>query len=307
MKWDGKQVLVIGGAGFLGSQLVRRLLEKNADVTVFDNFSTGKREYIPSECRLIEGDISAKNPLDSVHDIDYVFHFGSPASIILFNKNPEICAYTTLNGFINVLEWSKQNSIEKVVYPSSGSVYGNTPLPQHEDMEPKPANLYGVYKLICERIAKSYSETVPSSGLRIFAGYGPSEDHKGGFASVVTLFLNSIIKSKQPIVYGDGTQSRDFVYIEDIIQAVLTVAENDIKGSVVNVGSGKAYQFNDIISIINNLLGKDTKPIYINKPVNYLENTQADITRMKNLLHIYPLDLKDGLKNYLSQKGIIGE
>ena len=305
MKLEGMRILAIGGAGFLGYHLTRKLLAENAEVIVLDNFSNGRRGYIPPACDLVEGDVSDKNSFDSIKDIDYIFHLGAPSSIILFNKSPMACANITIGGVVTVLEWAKTNAVKKVVYPSSGSVYGNTPFPQSEGMIPKPVNLYGVCKLACENIAKVYSEFIPSVMLRIFAGYGPFEDHKSEFASVATLFLNKIVKNEPPVIYGDGTQSRDFIYIDDVVRAFLSSLEKDVEG-VINVGSGKPYKFNDVIDIINNLLGKEIRPVYVDKPVNYLENTQADITKMENLLNIKPLLLESGLERYLLQKGLVG-
>jgi len=304
MKLEGKRILVIGGAGFLGYHLTRKLLAENAEVIVLDNFSDGRKEYIPPACDLVEGDVCDKNSFAQIKDIDYIFNLGSPSSIILFNKNPMACANITVGGFVTVLEWAKANGVKKVVYPSSGSVYGNTPLPQSEEMTPKPANLYGVCKLACENIAKIYSN-IPSVMLRVFAGYGPFEDHKGEFASVVTLFLNKIVKNESPVIYGDGTQSRDFVYIDDVVQAFLSSLEKGVEGAI-NVGSGKPYKFNELTDIINSLLGKEIEPVYVDKPVNYLENTQADITKMENLLNVKPLLLESGLERYLLQKGLVG-
>jgi UDP-glucose 4-epimerase len=200
------------------------------------------------------------------------------------------------------MELAVENSCRKVVYPSSGSVYGEAFPPHSEEVTPKPVNLYGIAKLTCERIAHYYSRVkdVKSVGLRIFAGYGPGEGHKKEFASPVTIFLNSILNDESPIVFGDGTQSRDFVYIDDVVEAIIRCAERDTP-PIINVGSGKVYPFNDVIRLINELLGKDIRPKYVAKPVNYLEITQADITLMKNILEITPLDLKEGLKKYLKQ------
>lgn len=305
MRWSGKKVLITGGAGFIGSHLARDLLKENAEIIILDNFSSGKRENVPSNCKVIEADAADKKSLDKIKDIDYAFHFGAPPSVVLFNKNPEVCVHSTVCGFLNILEWGKRIGIKKLIYPSSGSVYGNTSLPQSEDMQPKPANLYGICKLTCELVAKKYSEEVPSVGLRIFAGYGPGEEHKGDFASVITLFLYSIARGKPPIVYGDGTQSRDFVYIDDVVKSIRASAERNVKNEIINVGSGKAHTFNEVVNLINRLLNKNVKPVYINKPPNYLENTLADIRKMKQVLNVKPLDLENGLKEYLTHFSLI--
>lgn len=302
MNWKGKEVLVTGGAGFIVFHLTRRLFLEGAHVTVLDDFSYGKKENIPSNCNTVVGDVSNGQSLNRIKEMDYIFHFGAPSSVILFNKNPRARIHSTVCGFVNILEWGKRVEVKKLIYPSSGSVYGDAPPPQSENVPPKPKNLYGICKLTCELLAKKYSE-VPSVGLRIFAGYGPGEEHKGDFSSVITLFLNSILKNEPPVVYGNGTQSRDFVYIDDVIGSILTAAEREVNGEIINVGSGKAYSFNEVVSTINHLTGKNIEPVFVNKPANYLENTLADVKRMKELLGVNPLDLEEGLKRYL--QGVI--
>lgn len=300
MKWINERILVTGGAGFIGSHLVRRLLDEKAEVVVLDNFSEGKRQNIPEGCSVVKGDIRNRKALDEVGPVGYVFNFGAPSSIILFNSRPVASVDITVCGFLNILEWAKDVKVKKIVYPTSGSVYGSTPVPQSEEDQVMPMNLYGISKLTCEHIARLYSNRLKIIGLRIFAGYGPGEEHKGDFASPVTLFLKFITKDRRPIVYGNGAQSRDFVYIDDVVEAIIRSAERDVVG-IVNVGSGKAYSFNEVVACINQSLHKNIEPKYIDKPVNYLEKTLADITRMKEVLDLTPLDLKEGLYRYLQR------
>jgi len=304
MRWSNKRVLLTGAAGFIGSNLLRRLTELGAEVVAVDNLSIGTKEnikFFAGELYLL--DVSERRFVELMkkHDFDFIFHFGAPSSVILFNKDPEKTFRETISGFLNIMEVAVETECRKVIYPSSGSVYGGVPPPQSEDTIPKPINLYGIAKFTCEEIANYYSQTkgVRSVGLRIFAGYGPGEDHKGEIASPVTIFLKSVLKDKNPIIFGSGTQSRDFVYIDDIIEAIMRCAERDVP-SIINVGSGKAYSFNDVIKLINELLGKSVKPKYVLKPVNYLEKTQADTTLMTKALAINPLGLEEGLKKYVS-------
>jgi len=299
MKWIDERILVTGGAGFIGSHLVKRLVDEKAEVVVLDNFSEGKKHNIPEGCSVVKGDIRNRKALDEVGPVGYVFNFGAPSSIVLFNKRPVDCVDITICGFINILEWAKDVKVKKVVYPTSGSVYGSAPVPQGEEDRVLPMNLYGIAKLTCEHVARLYSGKISIVGLRIFAGYGPGEEHKGDFASPITLFLKSIIEDKRPLVYGNGTQSRDFVYIDDVVEAVIRSVERDVVG-IVNVGSGKAYSFNEVIDCINQSLGRNIKPIYVDKPVNYLEKTLADTRKMREILDLNPLTLKEGLRKYLT-------
>jgi UDP-glucose 4-epimerase len=305
MKWSDKLVLLTGAAGFIGSHLLRRLMKLGAEVIAIDDLSVGVKEnisFFDGEFYLL--DVSRR---DFVHlmkryDFDFIFHFGAPSSVILFNRDPEGMFRKTVSGFLNVMEVAVETTCKKIVYPSSSSVYGEVPPPQSEDAAPRPVNLYGIAKLTCERIADYYRRVrgIESVGLRIFAGYGPGEDHKGDIASPVTIFIKFILKGENPIVFGDGTQSRDFVYIDDVVEAIVQCAERDVP-PIVNIGSGKAYSFNDVVKLINELLGKNVKPKYVAKPASYLylEKTQADITLMKNVLQINPLDLEEGLKKYI--------
>ncbi|MCK5603573.1 NAD-dependent epimerase/dehydratase family protein [Candidatus Pacearchaeota archaeon] len=298
MKWSNKRVLITGGAGFIGSHLARRLLRDDAKVVILDNFSAGKKRKIPLGCDVIEGDVRDSNMINTIDHVDYIFNFGSPSSVILYNQEPNACIESTVCGFINILQWAIKVGVKKVVYPSSGSVYGATPPPQSENDNVFPMNLYGISKLSCEHVARIYSDRISTVGLRIFAGYGPGEEHKGSFASPVTIFLSSIMNDERPIVYGNGTQSRDFIYIDDIVESIIRSVEKDVLG-VINVGVGKSHNFNEVIEYINTLLNKDIRPIYIDKPVNYLEITLADIKKMKRLLDINPSSLEKGLQKYL--------
>lgn len=284
--------------------MARRLYHKNSEVIILDDFSFGRKDNIAFRCDVIEENVTDGNWMYKVRDVDYILHFAAPSSVVLFQKSPTKCLTDTIVGTFNVFEYAKQFNIKKVIFPSSSSVYGNTSLPQSETTPTMPTNLYGVVKLTCEHIAGLYSDIVPSVELRIFAGYGPGERHKGEIASVITLFTDAIARNSRPIIFGDGTQSRDFVYIDDIIEAILRSIENSFTG-IVNVGSGESRTFNEVVDLINFLLGKNIRPRFVEKPAQYFEHTLADITKMKNVLEISPTSLEDGLKKYLEVKGEI--
>lgn len=302
MKFSSKRFLITGGAGFIGSAVAKELYRKNSEIVILDDFSVGKKDNLPFEYSFVENNVSDQAWMNKINDIDYILHFAAPSSVVLFKKSQNKCITDTILGITNVFEYAKRFEVKKVVFPSSSSVYGNTPLPQSENTPTVPVNMYGVTKLACEYVARLYSDFVPSVGLRIFAGYGPGEAHKGEIASVITLFMDAIEKESKPIIFGDGTQSRDFVYIDDIVEAVLRSVENDFAG-IVNVGSGESHTFNEVVYSINGLLGKNIRPRYVDKPVHYFEHTLADIAKMKNTLGISPTSLKEGLKRYFEAKG----
>jgi UDP-glucose 4-epimerase len=302
MKYRNKRFLITGAAGFIGSHLAKQFARLGASVIAVDNFSCGKRENLNEvRCEIIETDVCDRNLSNKIKgEIDFILHFGSPSSIILFNQDPLRRFSETSLGFLNIIELAKTKGVEKVVFPSSGSVYGRTKPPQSEESKPCPVNLYGVAKLTCEAIAELYRDDVKSVSLRIFAGYGPGEYHKKDIASPITIFLTDMLNGKKPLIFGNGTQSRDFVYIDDIVKVILKTIELETP-PVLNVGSGKSYMFNEVIRLANELLGLDISPRYLGKPVNYLERTEADLTLLKRTLSFEPLSLQDGLKSYLNQ------
>jgi UDP-glucose 4-epimerase len=303
MKWNNKKVLVTGAAGFIGFNLLKRFIHLNAQVFAMDNFSSGKPIETLSKMpvNVINADVSLGKSFEKVpRDIDFLFHFGALSSIILFNRDPFFALSDTVCGLVNVFEFAKSFGAKKVVYPSSGSVYGTAPVPQSENSLPKPTNLYGITKLTCEKIALYNFGSVPSVGLRIFAGFGPGEEHKGDHASVVTIFLNYMLKNERPVIFGDGTQNRDFVYIDDVVDAIVASAEREISNTIVNVGTGRNLKFNDVVQTINQLLGKSIAPIYVPKPEKYFNYTLADTSKMREVLGITPRSPEEGIKEYLS-------
>jgi UDP-glucose 4-epimerase len=301
LNFSGKRFLVTGGAGFIGSTVAEKLYRENAEIVILDDFSVGRKANISFECDVIEANVADSNSMRDVGDVDYILHFAAPSSVILFNEDRNKCLTNTIVGLSNAFEYARTAHVKKIVFPSSGSVYGTAPMPQSETGSAKPMNLYGVAKLACENIARLYADDVDSVGLRIFAGYGPGDERKGNVASVVALFAAEMAKGSSPVIYGDGMQSRDFVYISDVIEAILRSVENDFSG-IVNVGSGESHTFNEVVDLINRLSGTNVHPKYVNKPVNYLESTKADITRMRAVLSISPTSLEDGLKKYLESR-----
>jgi UDP-glucose 4-epimerase len=297
-----KSILVTGGFGFIGKPLCEKLLEKNCEITILE-----KSKKIPDQfqslknLKIIIGNTQEKKLEKKIRgDFDYIFHFGAPSSIVQFkNKEFEMLGDSLL-GFLNVMKLAENLSVNKVVYPSSGSVYGYSKPPQKEKSALMTTNLYGVGKIGCENIASVYNK-IDSVGLRIFAGYGPDENHKKEYASPLSLFYKSISKNKPPLVFGNGKQSRDFVYIDDIVKCIISSAERKTP-KILNIGSGKSHTFIEVIQKINQHLQKKIEPKFVEKPENYLENTRADTSLMKKYLKVKPLNLDEGLKLYLAKK-----
>jgi UDP-glucose 4-epimerase len=305
MDWNGKKILITGISGFIGSNLGRELLKRGAKIHSIDNFSyinskTAKEKLnFLERVVMTEGDVSKKETWNLIpRDIEYVFHFAGPSSITLFKKDPEKCYLETVLGFWNALEFSKNNGVKKVVWPSSGSNYAGNEMPHKESIGVRPRNLYAAAKISCEGLASSYSDFVNSIGLRIFGGYGPGEEWKRDFGSVLYLFIRDYMRGKSPEIWGDGSQTRDFVYIDDVVKSIIKAAEIDYTG-VVNVGTGKSISFRDALNTIKKSLNAEIDPIFIPKEKNYVENLEADTTLMKNLFGIEPIKPEEGIKKFI--------
>ena len=298
-----KKILITGIYGFLGTHLAERLQFDNEIIGI--NQSNQNKDFELPDIKIIEGDISNKNTLESINtDIDLIFHFGSPTSVVLFKKDPIKYFDNTINGMKNILEFAKINSIKKLIYPSSGSVYANNSLPHDENVIPKPSNKYGIAKVECENLAKKYVDEVNSIGLRIFAAYGPGEEKKQNLSSVINLFMDDVSKNNVPVIFGDGKQTRDFIYIEDVITGILNSAELSQQG-IINIGSGISTSFNQIIEKISVQTGKEINPQYVRKELSYIDNLQADTKLMKSILKINPTSIDYGIKKFAQYLKII--
>jgi len=300
-----KKILITGIYGFLGKQLAIKLHDDNEIIGI--NLSN-KSKQLPKELddiSIIEGDVSENNTLEKISsDIDLILHFGSPTSVILFKKDPMKYFNNTINGMKNILEFAKKKSVQKLIYPSSASVYANNIPPHTENIIPKPSNQYGTAKVECENLAYSYYNTVNSIGLRIFAAYGPGEEKKQNLSSVINLFLEDVKNNKNPVIFGDGTQTRDFIYIDDVITAIINSIELSQQG-IINVGSGIPTSFNQIIEKIGNIVDKKINPVYVKKELNYVEKLQADTKLMENSLNIKPLSIEHGISQFAKYLNII--
>lgn len=290
-----KNILITGGFGFIGKSFIKRYFKFYKNIFILDNLQFSKIDNELLNIKntfFIKGDVRDKKIFAKIPNVNYILHLGSPSSIILFNKNPNECIDITINGFINILNFAKEKKIEKLIYPSSGSVYGKNDFPFNEKIEnPHPVNIYGKTKLACEYIAKIYENLFPIVGLRIFAGFGIEENHKKDFASVISIFIKKALNDEVIEIFADGHQTRDFVYIDDIIETINKLFELDFIG-ILNIGSGRSISFNEVINLIKKYF-KNLKVKYISKPINYLTHTKADITLYKKLFKKNPQEPKD--------------
>jgi UDP-glucose 4-epimerase len=278
----GKKVLVTGGAGFIGSNLVRTLSKDN-DVVVLDNLHTGRKENIEGAIadgtEFIKGD--AKDIKSLKGDFDQVFHLGIYSASPMYRENPNLVG-EVVHGMINILEYCKESKIP-LVFASTSSIYNGIEPPHREDVIPGVTDFYTEARIACERLGKLYANLydVNVSAMRFFSVYGYNDIGKGKYANLVTQFMVSLINGEQPIIYGEGEQRRDFVFVTDVVDALLKASSS--KGfNVYNVGTGKNYSLNEAMERLKKITGNKIEPKYIRMPVkNYVMTTLADPSKAK--------------------------
>ena len=297
------KVLVTGGAGFIGSNLVEELVRRGKNVTVIDNFSTGSMENLKSvrgKVKVIRASCS-KLPKLRLPRTELVFHVGIPSSSPMYRENPLLVG-EAINDFINVLEFAKKNH-SKIVYASTSSMYCRCPPPHREDMVSEPFDYYTEARIAMERLARVYHELydISSVGLRFFSVYGPHEESKGRYANVITQML---LSEKEFTIYGDGSQTRDFVYVDDVVRAIILAAEKGEGHLILNVGTGRETSFSEVASLIQKIKPLEIK--YAPNPIkNYVERTKADISLTRRKLNWTPVvKLEEGIKKTAEYYGI---
>ena len=285
ISYMSQKFLVTGGAGFIGSNLVERLVEEGNKIIVVDNFHTGNvsnLKHLKNAINIIHTSCS-EIPMDI--EVDGIFHLGIYSSSPMYKKDPSLVG-KVINDFIRIMEIAKRNGC-RVVFASTSSLYNGNPIPFREDMEIKVTDYYTEARYAIERLAELYHNlhNVESIGLRLFSVYGEREEFKGKYANLVTQFLWAMRKGEKPVIYGDGTQTRDFIYVGDAVEAFIRAMESDIEFDVFNVGTGKNYNLNELVKMLNDALSTDIEPLYIDNPVkNYVHDTLADTKKARKEL-----------------------
>ena len=300
-----KKCLVTGGAGFIGSNLSRFLANIGANVTVVDNFSTGRRsnalDFQGLGINLIEADISEQEQTSEYFaDIDYVFHQAAVPSVPRSIAEPLLTNNSNVNGTLAVLENSRLNNVTKVVFAASSSAYGDTEvLPKEVSMNPSPLSPYAVQKLSGEMYCKTYFDNfgLRTTSLRYFNVYGPYQDPNSEYSAVIPIFVKRALSNEPITIYGDGTTSRDFTFIEDVIQANLRAAlSTKSDGHVVNVAYGEKFTLTDLANKIIDSLGSNSMIEYSDFRKGDVLHSLADLSETKNLIDYNPeFDLSAGL------------
>jgi UDP-glucose 4-epimerase len=298
-------VLVTGGGGFVGSNLVRALLERGDEVRVIDNFSTGNRGNladVAGEIELVEGELrSYERVHNAVRGVEVVFHQGALPSVPRSVQDPLTTGAVNVESTLNVLLAARDEGVRRVVFASSSSVYGNSgELPRVETAFPDPISPYAVSKLAAERYCVSFSRVyeLETVALRYFNVFGPRQDPTSEYAAVVPRFITAVRAGLPVPVYGDGRQSRDFTYVENVVWANLLAADADaVNGSVLNVATGRATSVNELAEIIGELLELPVEKEYLPERAGDVYDSWADISEARRLLGYEPrVSLEEGLR-----------
>jgi UDP-glucose 4-epimerase len=356
------RILVTGGAGFIGSNLANALShgiqnsshypaeqqlesqgvnrindernDKSNEVIALDDLSLGIPSNLSKDVKLVKGSVMDYDlVLELGKDCDYIFHQAALSSSPMFLDDPRKGIDTNVMGFMNVMESAKRNKVKRVIYASSSSIYNGLPTPYKESVNVTPKTFYESAFYCREVIAQTYNLEygIESIGLRYFSVYGPNERHKGRFANNISQFIWDMAEEqKSPIIYGDGTQTRDFTFVDDVVRAnILAMGKQSNRSAsegsdddndnakehwrknilnsgfgVYNIGTGIQTSFNNIVEIVNKLLGTDIRPTYTKNPINnYVQHTLADISLARLELGYEPKwrNVEGGIKQLISQ------
>ncbi len=298
-------MLVTGGAGFIGSNLANALAADNDVIAVDDGYLgtpanlTDEVEYV--EASVVDGDFPT--------DVDVVFHLAALSSYAMHEDDPTRGARVNVEGFVNTVDRARRNGCDTVVYASTSSIYGSRTEPSPEDMPVAVNTGYEASKLARERYAEYFANHYDMSmaGMRFFSvyqGYGGAEEHKGEYANVIAQFADDVANGESPVLYGDGTQTRDFTHVDDIVRGLELAGDHKLEG-VYNLGTGEAYDFNTVVDLINEELGTAVEPEYVENPIPdsvYVHDTCADPSKMRDATGWEPeIDFETGIERVCAQ------
>jgi UDP-glucose 4-epimerase len=299
--------LVTGGAGFIGSHLAEELVRRGHRVRVADSLITGKRRnlaHIPG-VDFLEGDLADLSVAQrAVAGMDYVLHQAAIPSVPRSVKDPITSNRANIDASLNVLVAARDAGVKRLVYAGSSSAYGNTPtLPKREDMPANPLSPYALQKLVAEQYGRMFTalygfEVVT---IRYFNVFGPRQDPGSPYSGVISLFSTALLDGRQPTIYGDGEQTRDFTYVANVVDGVLRACEaKRAAGEVINVATGGRISLNQLLRVMNGIVGTTLQAIYEEERAGDVKDSQADITKAKILLGYEPtVPLEEGLKHTL--------
>jgi nucleoside-diphosphate-sugar epimerase len=297
--------LVTGGAGFIGSHLVDRLVQRGHRVRVLDNFETGKHQNLADAMNridLVEGDVRNWETVQkALRDAAVVFHLAALGSVPRSVNDPLTTDQVNVRGTLNLLVAAREAKAKRFVFSSSSSVYGETAVvPQHEAQPCKPISPYGVTKLAGEQYCRVFWHTygVQTICLRYFNVFGPRQDPASQYAAAIPRFVSRLLRNEPPIIFDDGEQSRGFTYVDDVVDAnLLAAAIPEARGQAVNISAGSSVTVNQVVRELRALLGKDIEPVYAPARPGDIRHSLADIAAARQLLGYEPrVDFQEGLR-----------
>lgn len=299
--------LVTGGAGFIGSHLTEKLLQQGEEVVVLDNLSTGKMDNLQpvlDKLKFIKGDIRDPECLRRIMPgIDFVFHQAALRSVPLSVTDPVSFNEVNVSGTLNLLIAARDSKVKRVIFASSSSVYGDTVPLKKEEMPPRPVSPYAVSKVAGELYCSIFTHLygVETVVLRYFNVFGPKQDPDSQYAAVIPAFISRVLAGEQPLIYGDGLQSRDFTFVENVTAANIKAAKSDnVSGKVFNIACGKRYTLLELLDKINAFLGKEIKPKFLPPRQGDVRHTLADVSLAKRYLNAEPMvEFEQGLKELI--------
>ncbi|MFB6139741.1 MAG: NAD-dependent epimerase/dehydratase family protein [Halosimplex sp.] len=303
---NGRRVLVTGGAGFIGSNLANHLAEDN-EVLALDDCYLGTPENLDDAVEFVEGSVLDD---DLPTDVDVVFHIAALSSYAMHEDDPTRGARVNVEGFVNTVDQARQDGCDTVVYASTSSIYGDRTEPSPEDMPVTVNTGYEASKLAREKYAEYFANHYDMSiaGMRFFSVYQGMEDgaeeHKGEYANLIAQFADDIANGRRPEIWGDGTQTRDFTHVDDIVRGLELAADHELTG-VYNLGTGEQYSFDHLVDVLNEALGTAVDPVYEDNPIPedvYVHDTMADATKMREATGWEPrISFEEGVERVCSQ------
>ncbi|MDS0258441.1 NAD-dependent epimerase/dehydratase family protein [Haloarcula sp. S1CR25-12] len=303
---NGQRVLVTGGGGFIGSNLANSLAADN-DVVALDDGYLGTADNVSDDVEYVRASVLED---DLPTDVDVVFHLAALSSYAMHEENPTKGARVNVEGFVNVVEQARDDGCDTVVYASTSSIYGDRTEPSPEEMPVTVNTGYEASKLARERYAEYFHNhyDLSMAGMRFFSVYQGMEDgaeeHKGEYANLIAQFADDVANGRRPVIWGDGTQTRDFTHVDDIVRGLELAADHELTG-IYNLGTGEQYSFNTLVRRLNDALGTDVEPVFEENPIPedvYVHDTMADATKMREATGWEPrISFEEGVRRVCEQ------
>ena len=302
------QYLITGGAGFIASHIAEELIHQKHDIILLDDMSAGNTKNIRPDAEFIKGSVTNKALLDEIcktHDIEGIFHLAAVASVQKSIEDPGLVHEVNATGTLNILTAAKEHSIRKVVLSASAAAYGDNPVfPKREDMLPEPLSPYAVSKITGEMYCRNFADLfgVETVALRYFNVFGPRQDPNAEYAAVIPKFIERIVQGKKPIIFGDGNQTRDFVFVKDVVQANILAMNSSISG-LYNIGTGIQTSLNDLAGMVMRAAGVSCDITYETARPGDIRYSVADISKAgKELGYAPKYSIEDGIRETVEYK-----